>query len=121
MFYFGLQPRNFQDELASKLGLGGQIAKKRRESNVSEEDNDNWDTESIQENPITSAVSQKKKSEDTRSIASRRSTMSKTSKSKKPADTQSITSKKGKKKQASTKKKPTNDFDEGIFLLEHIN
>ena len=60
----------------------------------------------------------KKKAEDTRSIASRRSTMSKTSKPKKAsnADTQSVTSKKGKKKQASTKKSPTKDSDEGIYL-----
>lgn len=56
----------------------------------------------------------KKKAEDTRSITSRRSTVSKTSKSKRTAsnaDTQSITSKKGKKKQGS--RKPAKDSDEG--------
>ena len=113
------QPKSFQDELASKLGLGGQIAKQRE----SDGSGDNWDTESIQENETaTASHKSKKKADDTTSIASRRSTMSKTLKSKKHsdsfgADSPNITSKKEKKKRAASKKIPAKDSDEGCVLL----
>lgn len=80
-------------------------------------DGSDWDTESIQQE-TTKKSKQKKVAEDTRSIASKKSTMSKTKNQRGDSmisDTQSITSKKGKKKK--TKKKTKGSDDEGRYFL----
>lgn len=118
MFWFPLKgPRDFQSELASKLGLTKAPPPKKKMDVDANVEGSDWDSESIQQETAKKSK-EKKVAEDTKSVSSRRSTMSKSKKraDSTMSDTQSITSKKIKKKKSDSlksKKKNKGSDDEG--------
>lgn len=104
-------PRDFQAELASKLGLAKAppaSKKKARVDNDVQDKEDDWETESVQHDTDSLASHKsKKKPDDTKSISSRRSTKNNSLKVKRSESTisenPSIAS--TKKKKSSKKKK----------------